>query len=137
MIALAVAGCSSWQATPLNPPTPGGPVESLQAATLEATSPLPSRLHLHCKDGTGFTLENPRVDGDSLRGINVPEPGRRRTFEGRPEPLGRVPRAVALNDLRRVDSRRFSGPKSLLLVLTTVGVAYLGLAFAYGGGRAF
>ena len=136
VIALTVSGCSSWQATQLNPPTPTTPVESLQAATPEAALPLPNRLHLQMKDGTVVTLENPRADGDSLHGINVPEPGRRRTFDVRPEQLGRVPRAIALNDVRQVESKRFSGPRSLLLVLTTVGLVYLGLAFAYGGGHA-
>lgn len=84
-------------------------------------------------------LNYPRIDGDSLRGINVPGPAGPRAFDVRPEPLGRVPRAVALNDIAQVESKHFSGPKSLLMVLTTVGLVYLGLLFAYGmtAGRAF
>lgn len=129
LIALALSGCSSWRASHPGPAAPGVPADSLQSSTRI----LPEIVRLHLRDGAIITLLDPRVDGDSLRGINVPLPEERNLFSGRPEPrLGRVPRAIALKEVQQIDSRRFNAVKTLVLLAAIGGLAYVALLIAYG-----
>jgi hypothetical protein len=134
LIALLASGCSSWQAAHLDLSPPAAPGDTVAAGSPEPASVLPDHLRLHLKDGTEVTLEHPHVDGDSLRGINVPLREQPQTFSGRPEipRLGRVPRAIALNDIRQVDSKRFDGVKSLFALVAFCGLLYVAALLAYG-----
>lgn len=129
LIALTLAGCSSWRASHPGPASPGAAADPLRSGA----PPLPDRVRLHLRDGAIIALENPRVDGDSLRGINIPPPEERHLFSGRGElRLGRVPLAIALKDIQRVDARRFNPVKTLVLLAAISGLAYVSLIIAYG-----
>ena len=140
LIALTAPGCSTFQATPLASLTPPAAGDTLRAEGPEphAAQPAPGppdRVRVRLLDGSEFTLEHPRVDGDSLRGINVPENSHERPSigSGKYEPiLGRVPRAVALHDIARIETRKFSGVNSLLALIGFGALVYLAALLAYG-----
>jgi len=129
MIALTLSGCSSWQATKLPPPAPAAPGDTAQAAVAK---PMPDQLRLRLVDGTEVTLDQPRVDGDSLRGINVPMLADQQALFGPHKPrLGHVPRTIALSDIKEIKSKRFDGVNTLILFVAVGGLIYLGGLVAY------
>jgi hypothetical protein len=98
LAALLLAGCSSMHATRLSAPAPGGPAPG---------SP-PGHVRVRLTNGSTVWLQHPTVDGDSLRGVV--------SFGDRPYHPGQGI-ALALADVRGVETRRVSPGKTVGLIL--------------------
>jgi len=87
---------------------------------LEAPPVLPEKVRVHLADGTALTVERPRVDGDSLRGLVTPAG----SVDGT-----RLQVAFALKDVQAIQARRPSSGRTVALIL---GVTILVVAAAVG-----
>jgi len=113
LIALLISGCSTWQVT------------KVPASALTPAHKLPNRIRLELRDGKVLYLDEPRVDGDSLRGVLVPQPVEHKpAFGSKAYIAGRPTRAVALGDIATIESNRFSAPVTLVTVIGGAGLIF-------------
>jgi hypothetical protein len=77
------------------------------------------RVRILFGDGSWMTLESPRADGDSLRGLARAPGGGLRAV------------AFARSDVRMLEARKFSGGKTAILFVSIVGLAAVGLVVAW------